>query len=545
MTMKETYYRRSVLRGTAGAAGIGSLAGCSFFSENSNEATPTTDGKRPYLNVEPVVDAPRWVGPLASRPKTGEQTGHEYFVDRGPQEGALYVWRDGAWRLMNEHAKNGSFATVNGVRSASEYAKSGQGTPDDPWVLDNNVMPPGGAVSFGPGQYTSDGLETPPKPKYEQTAVYLEGAGVRTTTLHAQPTDGSLVTFNNKWKEYGNFGGVSDMSVLGLFPDEKQRSPGHLIHGTGKVIDTLYENLIVRYSWGDGIRLEGSSSGTRIRNSWIENNFGWNVYLGSGTRPKLSNLHIISGKKGGIHFSPSYGQLSNLSFTNCAPSIELAGINNAVSNVFIEKAVDGPAIRERAENGNVVTNVTIKESKAGIITDGVRSQYTNINISTVDREAIQLNGSGLSVTALAVSGFGQNDSGAPAIDCSGSDCRVLGGSLSQSNGKKVAARISGKRNKLSQLHCHGSTPWRLIVTSNAVDTVLDSVQGVTLSSLQDSGKRTLLNRQGTNAGDPRSTGEWNGHGGYAGSMGATVWDTHTTPWTPFRADGAGRWLPIG
>lgn len=266
------------------------------------------------------------------------------------------------------------------------------------------------------------------------------------------------------------------------------------------------------------------------------------MYLGGGTRLKLSNLHIVSGKKGGIYLRPSYSQVSGVSIVNCSPGLELTGANNAVSNVYVTDAGEGPAIREDDVTGNVVGNTTIKTSAVGIATDGTQSQYTNVSIFDAKQEAIRLNGTGVSVTGLTVSGFG-DASKAPAIECSGTDCRLTGVSLAQPDGKAVAARISGNHNTLSNVVCHGSKPWQLIV-DNAVETVLDSVRGVTFESLQDGGTRTLLNQQGTNAGDPRSTGEWNGHGEYANAMGGTVWNTNTTPWTAFRADGAGNWVQV-
>lgn len=540
------YGRRSLLKGTA-VMGMGSFAGCSLFSDGNKQKKASTMGsgdgktKASRQTVEPrrTTDAQRWTGTLSARPEAGEQTGHEYFVDQGPQEGALYSWIDGEWHLTDNYAQNGSFASINGVRFASRYATSGTGTPDDRWVLDNDVMPAGGRVYFDPGNYTSGGLQTPTDTNYEQTAVYLCGAGVRTTSLTDDGTKGSLITFDSE--KSGNFGGVSDMGVFGHHPDSK-RSKGDLIHGTGNIIDTLYENLIVRYSWGDGIHLEASTSGTRIRNSWVENNFGWNIHLGGGTRLKLSNLHLVTGKKGGIRFRPSYSQVSGVSMVNCSPGIEIAGANNSVSNMYITKSVNGPAIREGDVTGNAVTNVSITESKTGIVTKGTRSQYANIGVS-VTNKAIRMNGTGLSVENLTVSGFGKGGSGTPAIDLSGTDCRLTGVSIAQSNNaSNVAARVSGKRNVLSNLACHGSQSWQIVIEKSAAGTVLDNVRGVTQSSLQDNGRRTLLNRQGTNSGDPRSGGEWNGHGEYANAMGGTVWNTNTNPWTPYRADGAGNWL---
>jgi hypothetical protein len=547
------YRRRPLLMGSA-TAGIGSLAGCSVFPNVEKTSTsPTTNPtrqsetgtRRPSTNTTPTAtQAPRWSGPLSARPETGKQTGHEYFVDQGPQEGALYVWRNDAWHLMGEYADRGSFASINGVRFASRYATGGSGTPDDPWVLDNSVMPPGGMVYFDPGNYTSAGIQTPSGANYEQSAIYLAGAGIRTSSLIDDGTDGSLITFDSE--KTGNFGGVSDMGIFGRYPDGK-RSKGNLINGTGNIIDTIYENLIVRYSWGDGIHLDGSASGTRIRNCWVENNFGWDIYLGPGTRTKLSNLHVISGNKGGIRLDPSNSQVTGISMVNCSPGIVIDANNNEVSNSHIERSVSGPAIHESGAEGdsfrNAFANITISDSKVGIIAQGNDSQYANIGFHKIAEQALRVEGTGLSIQGLNISNFG--NSGTAAIDISGSDCRLTGVSISQPSSKytsNVVANISGNRNVLSDVACHGTQAWGINVSSSAVETVLDNVSGVSLSSLQDQGVRTLLNQQGTNSGDPRGSGEWSGHGQYASAMGAVVWDTRTTPWTPYRADGAGNWL---
>jgi hypothetical protein len=539
------YRRRPLLKGTA-TAGVGSFAGCSALSDEET-GTAATDSKETVTRqtkkkTPTATQAPRWAGPLSARPNSGKQSGHEYFVDQGPEKGALYVWRDGKWHLMDEYAEHGSFASLNGVRFASRYATGGSGTADDRWVLDNSVMPPGGVVYFDHGKYTSSGLQTPKGKNYEETTIYLSGAGIRTTGLIDDGTDGSLITFDSK--KSGNFGGVSDMGIFGRYPDGKQ-SKGDLIHGTGSIIDTIYENLIVRYSWGSGMHLDASTSGTRIRNCWIENNRGWNLYLGGGTRAKLSNLHIITGKKGGIHLRPSNSQVTGVSMVNCSPGIAVKGFNNAISNSHIEQSVNGAAIREKDVKRNAFSNITIAESKIGINAQSTHSQYTNIGVDKTTEEAFRIKGTGVTMDGLNISNFGK--SGTAAIDLSGTDCRLTGVSVAQpakNYTSNAVATISGNRNVLSDVACHGTGAWQITVASGAVETVLDNISGVSLSSLQDQGVRTLLNRQGTNAGDPRVSGEWSGHGKYASAMGAIVWDTGTTPWTPYRADGAGNWLQL-
>ncbi|MFC6961210.1 hypothetical protein ACFQL7_16485 [Halocatena marina] len=95
------------------------------------------------------------------------------------------------------------------------------------------------------------------------------------------------------------------------------------------------------------MHLEASTSGTRIRNSWVENNFGWNIYLGGGTRLKLSDLHLVTGKSGGIHLRPSYSQITGVSMVNCSPGIDVKGVTNAISDMYITQSGSGAAIRER------------------------------------------------------------------------------------------------------------------------------------------------------------------------------------------------------
>jgi len=63
-------------------------------------------------------------------------------------------------------------------------------------------------------------------------------------------------------------------------------------------------------------------------------------------------------------------------------------------------------------------------------------------------------------------------------------------------------------------------------------------------SLTDNGTRTIINGHGTNNGDPSSTGDWNGNAARAHKHGATVWDTSTSPATPYKATPAGSWVAI-
>lgn len=88
-------------------------------------------------------------------------------------------------------------------------------------------------------------------------------------------------------------------------------------------------------------------------------------------------------------------------------------------------------------------------------------------------------------------------------------------------------------------------PSRTRIRRGATQKVVDGLRGVPYDRVTDDGNRTLINRWGTNDGDPNLTGEWNGHADYAGAMNATIWDTMTTPWTAYRAQPDGRnWVAL-
>ncbi|WP_330630507.1 right-handed parallel beta-helix repeat-containing protein [Halocatena halophila] len=532
--------RRSVLRTTA-VVGAGSLAGCFDWSSEEGSTEPND---RPTSNLERPsgpYDAPRLSGPLSERPEKGSAPGQEYFVTHPPEQGTLYVWIGNDWHAMGVSGPDGGFQRTNGVRQAAQFATDGHGTKDDPWIVDSSVVPAGGHVSFEPGQFRASGLKTPSDGDYENDAVYFSGAGVRATVLNAAPKDGSVITFQSV--ESGNFGGVSDMSVLGTFPNGT-RSSGHLIEGDGNIIDTVYENLIVRYSWGDGMRLAGSTSGTRIRNCWIENNRGWNVHLGTGTRLKIDNCHLISAKKGGIYSNNSTSQFSNLSLYNCSPGIELQGVNNAITNVYAEGTADGAVFRERSVSGNVVSNATVKDSQHAVVSGASQSQYSTIRATNIGGSVVRLTGSNTVVDGLAVDGFGTKKQSAPAIRLDGTEHHVSNVRLGGADGSRVSARIAGAKNVLSNVVCQGGRSWQLRVEDGAVETVLSNVQGLTRDGLRDNGTRTLFNGQATNSGDPSASGEWNGHADYAHATGALVWNTAVSPWIGYRADGAGNWSRV-
>lgn len=434
----------------------------------------------------------------------------------------------------------GPLEGLHGYTVASAQASEGSGTPEDPWVLSGSIVEDAGVIVFDAGSFVGDEIQTPPQLDYERWSVWFRGAGTRTTSIQKVPEDGHLLTFEAD--ESGNFGGASRMALYGSYPSDSTKSDGNLIHSTGDIIDLTFRDLIVRYGWGDGIHIDASSSGTRIHNCWIENSAGWAVYLGGGTRAKLSNLHIITCFDGGIYMGNSNAQVSNVSLYNVLPGLVMDCSNTQVSNVQVTGAdFEGPAIEETAgTTGNAYANVNISDVAVGMALRGTNSHISNSVVRETAEEALRLDGDETAAQGVSVRDFGK-DSGA-AVKISGNRCRVSGLSVRQKTEQydsDVLARITGDRVLLAGVT---APPGLEIRVDGATGTVITGTCGLRANDIVDDGARTLVNGAGTNDGDPGERGEWNGHADYAHAIDATVWDTSTTPWTAYQADGQGNWV---
>jgi archaellum component FlaG (FlaF/FlaG flagellin family) len=542
--------RRWFLRGTA-TAGSASLAGCSSLL--GDESTPT-DTETPRLSDSPsptdtaapmIQDTPRAKGPLGSRPESPDEDGFEYLVDRGKLEGALFVWQGDEWKLLDAYADGARFADLAGRRVASAYATSGSGTVDDPWILDDSAMQTPGVLWMDEGEFRSDGLTTSSDIDYEETNIWLRGAGTRATSLTKGSEDGHLVAFDDDG-ESGNFGGVTDMAVYGEYPEDGTRSEGHLVYSNGDVFDLTLENLIVRYGWEDAIHIAPSASGTRLHNLWAENSGGWAVWVDGGTRAKASDLHIVNCKDGGLHFEVSSSHVEGVSVYLCWPGMEFACRYTEVSDGYIVKTLEGVALHDAdASRENKFTNFSIVNSKTAVQAAGTDSMFTNFGVRDTREQAFRVSADGVQINGLDVINFGK--AGTAALRLAGDNAYVANVTLDQRDDgydSTTIARIEGDRTVLNGVVGHGNREWSIEVANGATETVLANVAGVARSAVTDRGTRTLFNGEGTNGGDPAAGGEWNGHGDYAHDMGAVVWDTSTSPWTPYRADGDGNWLSL-
>ncbi len=302
----------------------------------------------------------------------------------------------------------------------------GDGSATDPFVVDNSIWDGGGHYHFPAAKernhYETTGLKTPTDIDWNETNVCITGSGVRLTQLSlADGANDNVINVNIPPNESGNFGKIAKMAVYG---NRANNTAGNGIQWSGRVIDPILDQIIVRYCTDTAIRGAGSVSGLRLSNFWAENSEK-GVYLNGGSRQKVWCGHVIGNDDNGFTTEGDRGNYSSLTiYDNGNFGLVLAGANR-----------------------NLFTNV--------LVTDN------------------------------------ENDD--------------------------------------------------IYIGENCTDNVI-SGRGFTWSTVRDQGTRTVLNGWGTNTGDPNATGEWHGCAEYAGSLGATIWDTTTSPWTPYTSTPNGEWV---
>lgn len=415
---------------------------------------------------------------------------------------------------------------LNNVPQVREQVTGGSGTEDDPYVIQNDILSDyTGLVNFGKGWFEVGGLATDASNDHSEESAYLQGDGIRTTTLHhSSDTPSTPTVLFQADDSGGNFGGIRDMTVYGAGRVDKSGT-ANIVESDGNTIDLQFENVIIRYGGGDALHIEVSASGTRVVNAWLENVQGHALYLGGGTRPKLSNIHIIGTGDDAIHAQCSYSQANNITVIG-------AGGNNGIyltsarhtqwSNIYLDEGL---------EYGIRTTST------------GTEGQFTNVYINDCRASGMQLAGSSHLASNIYVSNWG-SDYGY-GIRCFADSSRIYNlFSLGFDSGYSPTI-LRLENTKDVYVNGVGGVGDEVInIQSDAVECVIDNVF-IDYSNIDDNGTRTLVNRWGTNDGDPNSTGEWNGHADYAGAMKATIWDTSTSPWTGYHATPNGSdWVAI-
>jgi hypothetical protein len=419
-------------------------------------------------------------------------------------------------RVETPDGVDAGFETLQARPQVRERADEGDGSKDTPFVVPATVESAlangtiDGKVDFGQGWFKTTGLQTDASRAYDETAVYLSGDGIRATTLlHAadEPTTPTISLEGSG----GNFGGVTDMTVYGA-GEEDESGTADIVYSDGDVIDAQFRNLIVRYGGGNGIHIVTSSSGTRITNCWIENYGDSAIRLGSGNRVKVDNVHSIGGKM--LHCGVSESQFSNLTLIEGRGEngIRVTSSGNSFSNILLRNSLDN-GFQLSADDGTQITNLLVADTSGSGIISGSPFTVANMQVDNVGSEygmGIRQLGDGAIINAL------------------------IGGNIDTGYSDQLL-RLSGDANYVNGVTDKFNNGWTISIADGATENVIDNVLDIPYANITDEGTRTLINRWGTNAGDPSATGEWNGFASYAGRLGASVWDTSTTPWTPYTA----------
>jgi len=412
-------------------------------------------------------------------------------------------------------------AWFNGVPQLGTVETEGEGTRSDPYVVPADLFDDHhGPVAFGQGWFDTDGIETDPDFDYGDTAVYLQGEGVRTTTLRHAADEPTTPTVRFAGEQGGNFGGIQNMTVYGA--DEGDRSgDANVVETDGDVIDYTFENVIIRWGGGDALHLAASASGCRVQNAWLENVEGHALYVGGGNRLKVDNVHAIGS---GFVIEGSESHYSNVTIFSAGGNdgIMTTSSGNQYSNLVLKTDLDAGF---RATATFELSNATIRDAAKCAVYDGVGSSPIS-NVLARD--------------------WGADADWRPMLRVVGDSARATGlwGDRTSEDYSPTLLRVEADDCYVDGIGGTAGVPWEIAVVEGT-ETVLDDVVNVGYEGVDDRGTRTLINRWGTNDGDPTVEGEWQGHADYAGAMGATVWDTTTSPWTAYRAqpDGA-TWHPV-
>lgn len=446
-------------------------------------------------------------------------------------ESILYRWDGSNWQAVGGLGQDGSWIPIptffseanaqelQGHKWANQNYQSGSGTQTDPYVLDPSILSGyHGRLNFGKGWFEVDGLATD-NIDWAETSPYFEGDGIRTTTVRhaADAPDTPTIQFNGS---AGNFGGIRDMTVYGAGYSDKSGT-ANIVDATAAPIDYQFENVIFRFGGGDALAV--NASGTRIQNAWLENVGGRCLYISGGERCKVSDVHMIS--------------------PDTSPGLEMNGTRSDFSNISAMSLNGNTAIRVTS-GGNKFSNVTlINGMDNGIRTDGGENMFSNVQIEDCDGSGLYVAGGGTRADHIALANWGSGYGMGMRVFSDDFIGHNIHAYKSESGYSNQILEIEGVDNTyINGLGGAGGNAWTIDIASGSTNTVLENVYNVAWANITDEGTRTLINGFGTNSGDPNSTGQWNGFAGYAGDMGATIWDTSTSPWTKYEATPNGDWV---
>lgn len=442
---------------------------------------------------------------------------------------------------------------LNNIPWMRNLVTGGSGTRNDSYLVDEAVTDGyNGKIEFGKGWFETSGLVTDDSFDWSDSATTFAGDGIRTTTLYHE--DGTSPTIDIQ-SGGGNFGGVTDMTVYGADAaiDEPSPDSSNSDIGTAPIvrsdgpIDSQFRNVIIRYGGGDCLVIEGSASGTRVQNTWLENVEGWGLRLEGGNRPRVINTHAVGNAAGQLYTAADdthFVACSTSAGTSSGPGIELdSDSNNIVSYVSGTLGSSAILINEGTSDNHILG--AISDSAQTLIENrGEATKIAFAGVTNTTRQAInQLQGT-LHAAHITIHDWCRSSGAYEAIrlNSDGNSLHNINVHKSDTQSGEDVLIINGSNNYINGLHLGESIEdTDLIDIQSGSDNVIENLTGFNWTQIADSGTRTLINGYGTNSGDPRTEGEWNGSASYAGKIGATVWDTTTSPWTAYEATPEGTW----
>jgi hypothetical protein len=176
----------------------------------------------------------------------------------------------------------------------------------------------------------------------------------------------------------------------------------------------------------------------------------------------------------------------------------------------------------------------------------IGSNYSNVT-NLQSQNTVKIDGaSHCSLTNITVEQSNSNgDARGLLVTDNTTDC-FISGTVTNAHGNGVT--VGGSRNVfVGQAYANATSSadeFDINFTTGATECVALGYFANTSADLTNWGTRCVVNGMSVNNGDPSSTGDWNGFANTAAQLGVTVWDTATSPETPYRATPTGSWVAI-
>lgn len=289
---------------------------------------------------------------------------------------------------------------------------------------------------------------------------------------------------------------------------------------------------VYQSSYGDefitNIWLEGNSTSTKdIINFSGDELFAKNVEIGTG------------GNRRGITINGGSNViLSQLTFEGGTNDVRYLYCNDATNVQADSLILKGSDSIQIDGNSSAINLSNIIMDGELIIGGSASGSPSNINLYNITNDA---SGNGVYVKSEAsfVQAYGVTVKNAVTrgFNISGNKTVIYGRAYNSQNNEGVL--FNGSSNSAFIGHTSENPATGVKFDSNSTQCM---AIGSFVDGVVNNGTRCIVNGNSVNSGDPSSGGDWNGYSGLAYRHGVTVWDTSTSPATPYRATPSGTWV---